>query len=161
MMPVVRPLPAVIVCIRCSDFCAVCRYFLCELVLEDPRRRQNLSQGTVLYNVKEAVARLHGDFGAAAASIALTGEHTFVNGINMGTRLLLCTGSLYNRRWLYRLSPVNHCQHILLTILVLLNKELRLTTCPLEDLPYRGTALLQQTLTLTDTLWRPVSLIQC
>ncbi|XP_018412902.1 PREDICTED: ribonuclease P/MRP protein subunit POP5 [Nanorana parkeri] len=48
------------------------RYFLCELVLEDPRRRQNISQGTVLHTIKEAVTRLHGDFGASAVSIALS-----------------------------------------------------------------------------------------
>ncbi|XP_040206154.1 ribonuclease P/MRP protein subunit POP5 [Rana temporaria] len=72
------------------------RYFLCELVLEDPRRRQNLSQGTVLYNVKEAVARLHGDFGAAAASIALTVK--YLNAYT-GIILLRCRKDYHQFLW--------------------------------------------------------------
>ncbi|XP_072271600.1 ribonuclease P/MRP protein subunit POP5 [Pyxicephalus adspersus] len=48
------------------------RYFLCELVLEDPRQRHVITQGTVYHNVKEIVARLHGDFGVAAVSVALS-----------------------------------------------------------------------------------------
>ncbi|CAI9553926.1 unnamed protein product [Staurois parvus] len=72
------------------------RYFLCELVLEDPRRRQNLSQGTVLHHVKEAVARLHGDFGAAAVSIALSVK--YLNAYT-GIILLRCRKDYHQFLW--------------------------------------------------------------
>ncbi|KAM5194014.1 ribonuclease P/MRP protein subunit POP5 [Mantella aurantiaca] len=72
------------------------RYFLCELVLEDPRRRQNISHGAVLSNVKEAVARLHGDFGAAAVSIALSVK--YLNAYT-GIILLRCRKDYHQFLW--------------------------------------------------------------
>ncbi|KAM3939552.1 ribonuclease P/MRP protein subunit POP5 [Leptodactylus fuscus] len=48
------------------------RYFLCELVLQDPRWKQNISHGTVFHNVREAVVRLHGDFGVAACTLGMS-----------------------------------------------------------------------------------------
>ncbi|XP_075710134.1 ribonuclease P/MRP protein subunit POP5 [Rhinoderma darwinii] len=72
------------------------RYFLCELVLEDPRWKQNISQGTVLYNVKETVARLHGDFGAAACSIGLSVK--YLNAYT-GIILLRCRKEFHQLLW--------------------------------------------------------------
>ncbi|XP_075071164.1 ribonuclease P/MRP protein subunit POP5 [Mixophyes fleayi] len=72
------------------------RYFLCELVLEDPRWRQNISQGTVLYNVRDAVTRLHGDFGAAACSISLSVK--YLNAYT-GIILLRCRKDFYQILW--------------------------------------------------------------
>ncbi|XP_040276181.1 ribonuclease P/MRP protein subunit POP5 [Bufo gargarizans] len=72
------------------------RYFLCELVLEDPRLKQNISQGTVFYNVREAVARLHGDFGAAAFSIGLSVK--YLNAYT-GIILLRCRKESHQLLW--------------------------------------------------------------
>ncbi|MEE6523553.1 hypothetical protein FKM82_022526, partial [Ascaphus truei] len=73
-----------------------CRYLLCELVLEDPRLRQNISQGLILHNVKEAVARTHGDFGAAACAISLSVK--YLNAYT-GTVLLRCRKDFYQLLW--------------------------------------------------------------
>ncbi|KAM4809502.1 ribonuclease P/MRP protein subunit POP5 [Rhinophrynus dorsalis] len=72
------------------------RYFLCELVLEEPRWRQNISQGTVLYNVREAIARTHGDFGAAACSTSLSVK--YLNAYT-GIILLRCRKDFYQLLW--------------------------------------------------------------
>ncbi|XP_056408281.1 ribonuclease P/MRP protein subunit POP5 [Hyla sarda] len=72
------------------------RYLLCELLLEDPRWKQHISQGTVLYNVKETVARLHGDFGAAACSLGLSVK--YLNAYT-GIILLRCRKDVYHLLW--------------------------------------------------------------
>ncbi|XP_069817362.1 ribonuclease P/MRP protein subunit POP5 [Dendropsophus ebraccatus] len=72
------------------------RYLLCELLLEDPRWKQNISQGTVLHNVKEAVARLHGDFGAAACAVGLSVK--YLNAYT-GIILLRCRKEVHQLLW--------------------------------------------------------------
>lgn len=49
------------------------RYFLCEIISEDPRCRQFIEERIVHSAVKNAVARIHGDFGVACCSIAFSG----------------------------------------------------------------------------------------
>eukprot|EP00079_Xenopus_tropicalis_P008761 XP_002932150.2 PREDICTED: ribonuclease P/MRP protein subunit POP5 [Xenopus tropicalis] len=73
-----------------------CRYLLCELVLEDPRWRQNISQGTVVYNVREAIARTHGDFGAAACAVSLSVKYL---NVYTGVLLLRCRKDFYQLLW--------------------------------------------------------------
>ncbi|XP_063769183.1 ribonuclease P/MRP protein subunit POP5 [Pseudophryne corroboree] len=72
------------------------RYFLCELVLEDPRWRQNITHGTVLHNVRVAVSKLHGDFGAAACSISLSVK--YLNAYT-GIILLRCRKAFHQILW--------------------------------------------------------------
>uniref|UniRef100_A0A8D0BJD4 Ribonuclease P/MRP protein subunit POP5 n=1 Tax=Salvator merianae TaxID=96440 RepID=A0A8D0BJD4_SALMN len=48
------------------------RYFLCEIVLDDPRCRQFIEERIVHNTVKNVVARIHGDFGLACCSIAFS-----------------------------------------------------------------------------------------
>ncbi|KAG9487343.1 hypothetical protein GDO78_007288 [Eleutherodactylus coqui] len=73
-----------------------CRYFLCELVLQDPRWRRNITAGSVSYNVREAVARLHGDFGIAACSLGLSVK--YINAYT-GIILLRCRKEFHQLLW--------------------------------------------------------------
>ncbi|KAG8596999.1 hypothetical protein GDO81_002135 [Engystomops pustulosus] len=52
-----------------------CRYFLCELVLEDPRWRHSISHSSVLHAVRDAVSKLHGSFGDAACNLGLSSKY--------------------------------------------------------------------------------------
>ncbi|XP_053556503.1 ribonuclease P/MRP protein subunit POP5 [Bombina bombina] len=72
------------------------RYFLCEVVLEDPRWRHNLSNAMIIHNVREAVARMHGDFGAAACSATLTVKY-----LNAYTGIILfrCRKDFHKLLW--------------------------------------------------------------
>ncbi|KAM8961508.1 ribonuclease P/MRP protein subunit POP5 isoform 2-T2 [Pelodytes ibericus] len=72
------------------------RYLLCELVLEDPRWRQSISQGMILYNVRDALNRTHGDFGAAACSVSLSVK--YLNAYT-GIILLRCRKDFYQLLW--------------------------------------------------------------
>ncbi|XP_073510297.1 ribonuclease P/MRP protein subunit POP5 [Phyllobates terribilis] len=72
------------------------RYFLCELVLEDPRWRQSITEVAVWYNVKETVARLHGDFGAAACSVGMSVK--YLNAYT-GIILLRCRKAFHQLLW--------------------------------------------------------------
>ncbi|XP_068094789.1 ribonuclease P/MRP protein subunit POP5 [Hyperolius riggenbachi] len=72
------------------------RYFLCEVVLEEPRCRQNITQSVVLYNVKNTVARMHGDFGAAAVSVGLSVK--YLNAYT-GVILLRCRKEFHQLLW--------------------------------------------------------------
>ncbi|KAG8455810.1 hypothetical protein GDO86_001852 [Hymenochirus boettgeri] len=72
------------------------RYLLCELVLEDPRLRQNITHGTVLHNVREAVARTHGDFGFAACTVSLSVKYL---NVYTGIILLRCRKDFYQILW--------------------------------------------------------------
>uniref|UniRef100_A0A4X2KH58 Ribonuclease P/MRP protein subunit POP5 n=1 Tax=Vombatus ursinus TaxID=29139 RepID=A0A4X2KH58_VOMUR len=49
------------------------RYLLCELVSEDPRCRACLEERVLFGLVRDAIARVHGAFGAAACAVAFTG----------------------------------------------------------------------------------------
>ncbi|NWX14359.1 POP5 protein, partial [Aegotheles bennettii] len=49
------------------------RYVLCEVVSEDPRCRQCIEDRAVGAAVKEAIGRVHGDYGLACCSISFTG----------------------------------------------------------------------------------------
>uniref|UniRef100_A0A8C3GZC7 Ribonuclease P/MRP protein subunit POP5 n=1 Tax=Corvus moneduloides TaxID=1196302 RepID=A0A8C3GZC7_CORMO len=49
------------------------RYVLCEVVSEDPRCRQCIEDRTLGLAVRDAIARLHGDYGLACCSISFTG----------------------------------------------------------------------------------------
>uniref|UniRef100_A0A5F8GE86 Ribonuclease P/MRP protein subunit POP5 n=1 Tax=Monodelphis domestica TaxID=13616 RepID=A0A5F8GE86_MONDO len=49
------------------------RYLLCELVSEDPRCRACLEERILFNLVRDAIARAHGAFGAAACALAFTG----------------------------------------------------------------------------------------
>ncbi|XP_063313128.1 ribonuclease P/MRP protein subunit POP5 [Pelobates fuscus] len=72
------------------------RYLLCELVLEDPRLRQNISQGMIVHNVREALTRTHGDYGAAACAVSLSVK--YLNAYT-GIILLRCTKDFYQILW--------------------------------------------------------------
>ncbi|KAM9330833.1 ribonuclease P/MRP protein subunit POP5 [Gastrophryne carolinensis] len=72
------------------------RYFLCELLLEEPRWRHVINQGTVLHHVREAVARLHGDFGAAAMIVSLAVK--YLNAYT-GIILLRCRKDFHKLLW--------------------------------------------------------------
>ncbi|CAJ0955364.1 unnamed protein product [Ranitomeya imitator] len=72
------------------------RYFLCELVLEDPRWRQSITEVAVWYNVKETVARLHGDFGAAACSVGMSVK--YLNAYT-GIIMLRCRKAFHQLLW--------------------------------------------------------------
>ncbi|KAJ6659061.1 hypothetical protein lerEdw1_019364 [Lerista edwardsae] len=50
-----------------------CRYFLCEIISEEPSCQQLIDERTVHSAVKNAIARMHGDFGLACCSIAFAG----------------------------------------------------------------------------------------
>uniref|UniRef100_A0A670Z4Y0 Uncharacterized protein n=1 Tax=Pseudonaja textilis TaxID=8673 RepID=A0A670Z4Y0_PSETE len=54
------------------------RYFLCEIISEDPRCPQFIEERIVHNAVKNAVARMHGDFGAACCSNAFSGIVSWV-----------------------------------------------------------------------------------
>lgn len=69
---------------------------MCELVLEDPRLRQNISQGMIVYNVREALARTHGDFGTAACVASLSVK--YLNAYT-GIILLRCSKAFYQLLW--------------------------------------------------------------
>ncbi|NWW11957.1 POP5 protein, partial [Oreocharis arfaki] len=49
------------------------RYVLCEVVSEDPRCRQCIEDRTLGLAVRDAIARVHGDYGLACCSISFTG----------------------------------------------------------------------------------------
>ncbi|NXU02725.1 POP5 protein, partial [Buphagus erythrorhynchus] len=49
------------------------RYVLCEVVLEDPRCRQCIEDRALGLAVRDAIARVHGDYGLACCSISFTG----------------------------------------------------------------------------------------
>ncbi|KAM4706464.1 ribonuclease P/MRP protein subunit POP5 isoform 2-T2 [Discoglossus pictus] len=72
------------------------RYFLCELVLEDPRWRHNISHGMIVHNVREAVSRIHGDFGAAACSSSLSVK--YLNAYT-GIILIRCRKAFHQLLW--------------------------------------------------------------
>lgn len=49
------------------------RYVLCEVVSEDPRCRQCIEDRAVGLAVRDAIGRVHGDYGLACCSISFTG----------------------------------------------------------------------------------------
>lgn len=49
------------------------RYVLCEVVSEDPRCRQCIEDRALGLAVRDAIARVHGDYGLACCSISFTG----------------------------------------------------------------------------------------
>ncbi|XP_038618398.1 ribonuclease P/MRP protein subunit POP5 [Tachyglossus aculeatus] len=72
------------------------RYLLCEVVCAEPRCRPGLEDRFLVRLVREAVARLHGDFGAAACGIAFTVK--YLNAYT-GTVLLRCRRDYYQLLW--------------------------------------------------------------
>ncbi|KAH0625459.1 hypothetical protein JD844_014989 [Phrynosoma platyrhinos] len=68
------------------------RYFLCEIIFEDPRCRQLIEERTVHTSVKNAIARIHGDFGFACCSIAFSVK--YLNAYT-GIVLLCCRKDFY------------------------------------------------------------------
>ncbi|ETE64327.1 Ribonuclease P/MRP protein subunit POP5, partial [Ophiophagus hannah] len=72
------------------------RYFLCEIISEDPRCRQFIEERIVHNAVKNAVARIHGDFGAACCSNAFSVKY-----LNAYTRVVLfcCRKDFYRLLW--------------------------------------------------------------
>lgn len=46
---------------------------LCEVVSEDPRCRQCIEDRAVSLAVRDAIGRVHGDYGLACCSISFTG----------------------------------------------------------------------------------------
>ncbi|XP_029427297.1 ribonuclease P/MRP protein subunit POP5 [Rhinatrema bivittatum] len=72
------------------------RYLLCEIVVDDPLCRQNINQGLLLHTLKEAIARAHGDFGAACCSVSFTVK--YVNAYT-GIVLLRCRKDFYQLLW--------------------------------------------------------------
>uniref|UniRef100_A0A8C5TZP4 POP5 homolog, ribonuclease P/MRP subunit n=1 Tax=Malurus cyaneus samueli TaxID=2593467 RepID=A0A8C5TZP4_9PASS len=49
------------------------RYVLCEVVSEDPRCRQCIEDRALQLAVRDAITRVHGDYGLACCSISFTG----------------------------------------------------------------------------------------
>ncbi|XP_062360166.1 ribonuclease P/MRP protein subunit POP5 isoform X2 [Cinclus cinclus] len=49
------------------------RYVLCEVVSEDPRCRQCIEDRALGLAVRDAISRVHGDYGLACCSISFTG----------------------------------------------------------------------------------------
>ncbi|XP_069071145.1 ribonuclease P/MRP protein subunit POP5 isoform X1 [Pleurodeles waltl] len=72
------------------------RYLLCEVVLADPLERKNITQELVLYNLKDAVIRLHGDFGWAACTISLSVK--YLNAYT-GVVLIRCRKEFFQLLW--------------------------------------------------------------
>ncbi|XP_053135153.1 ribonuclease P/MRP protein subunit POP5 [Hemicordylus capensis] len=72
------------------------RYFLCEIIAEDPRCRQLTDERAVHSTVKNAVARVHGDFGLACCSIAFSVK--YLNAYT-GIVLLCCRKDFYRLLW--------------------------------------------------------------
>ncbi|XP_064322691.1 ribonuclease P/MRP protein subunit POP5 isoform X2 [Phalacrocorax carbo] len=63
------------------------RYVLCEVVSEDPRCRQCIEDRAVGLAVREAIGRVHGDYGLACCAISFTVK--YLNAYT-GTVLLRC-----------------------------------------------------------------------
>ncbi|XP_078523820.1 ribonuclease P/MRP protein subunit POP5 [Lissotriton helveticus] len=72
------------------------RYLLCEVVLADPLERKNITQELVLYNLKDALIRLHGDFGWAACTISLSVK--YLNAYT-GVVLIRCRKEFFQLLW--------------------------------------------------------------
>ncbi|XP_020654799.3 ribonuclease P/MRP protein subunit POP5 [Pogona vitticeps] len=72
------------------------RYFLCEIISEDPRCRQFIEERTVHNTVKNVVAKMYGDFGLACCSIAFTVK--YLNAYT-GIVLLCCRKDFYRLLW--------------------------------------------------------------
>ncbi|XP_051828906.1 ribonuclease P/MRP protein subunit POP5 [Antechinus flavipes] len=72
------------------------RYLLCELVSEDPRCRACLEERVLFGLVRDAIARAHGAFGAAACAVAFTVK--YLNAYT-GVVLLRCRKDFYQLLW--------------------------------------------------------------
>ncbi|XP_044514777.1 ribonuclease P/MRP protein subunit POP5 isoform X2 [Gracilinanus agilis] len=72
------------------------RYLLCELVFEDPRCRACLEERILFSLVRDAIARAHGAFGAAACALAFTVK--YLNAYT-GVVLLRCRKEFYQLLW--------------------------------------------------------------
>ncbi|XP_032086017.1 ribonuclease P/MRP protein subunit POP5 [Thamnophis elegans] len=72
------------------------RYFLCEIISEDPRCQQFIEERIVHNTVKNAVARIHGDFGFACCSIAFSVK--YLNAYT-GVVLFCCRKVFYRLLW--------------------------------------------------------------
>ncbi|XP_070618073.1 ribonuclease P/MRP protein subunit POP5 isoform X2 [Erythrolamprus reginae] len=72
------------------------RYFLCKVISEDPRCRQFIEERIVHNAVKNAVARIHGDFGVACCSIAFSVK--YLNAYT-GVVLFCCRKDFYRLLW--------------------------------------------------------------
>ncbi|XP_027718623.1 ribonuclease P/MRP protein subunit POP5 [Vombatus ursinus] len=72
------------------------RYLLCELVSEDPRCRACLEERVLFGLVRDAIARVHGAFGAAACAVAFTVK--YLNAYT-GVVLLRCRKEFYQLLW--------------------------------------------------------------
>ncbi|XP_009329142.1 PREDICTED: ribonuclease P/MRP protein subunit POP5 [Pygoscelis adeliae] len=77
---------------RAADAALSCRYVLCEVVSEDPRCRQCIEDRAVGLAVRDAVGRVHGDYGLACCSISFTVK--YLNAYT-GTVLLRCRKDSY------------------------------------------------------------------
>uniref|UniRef100_A0A8C3QJB2 Ribonuclease P/MRP protein subunit POP5 n=1 Tax=Cyanoderma ruficeps TaxID=181631 RepID=A0A8C3QJB2_9PASS len=68
------------------------RYVLCEVVSEDPRCRKCIEDRALGLAVRDAIARVHGDYGLACCSISFTVK--YLNAYT-GTVLLRCRKDSY------------------------------------------------------------------
>ncbi len=61
---------------RCfHGFCSAGRYLLCEINVPDRSRLLLLDERAIIATVRAAVARTHGDYGAAVLSLRFSGKH--------------------------------------------------------------------------------------
>ncbi|XP_071301632.1 ribonuclease P/MRP protein subunit POP5 isoform X1 [Agelaius tricolor] len=68
------------------------RYVLCEVVSEDPRCRQCIEDRVLNLAIRDAITRVHGDYGLACCSISFTVK--YLNAYT-GTVLLRCRKDSY------------------------------------------------------------------
>ncbi|XP_057892728.1 ribonuclease P/MRP protein subunit POP5 isoform X1 [Melospiza melodia melodia] len=68
------------------------RYVLCEVISEDPRCRQCIEDRVLGLAVRDAITRVHGDYGLACCSISFTVK--YLNAYT-GTVLLRCRKDSY------------------------------------------------------------------
>uniref|UniRef100_V9LB12 Ribonuclease P/MRP protein subunit POP5 n=1 Tax=Callorhinchus milii TaxID=7868 RepID=V9LB12_CALMI len=72
------------------------RYFLCEIVFENPESRQWMEDKNVFKAVKDAIVQTHGDFGHSCCALRLIVK--YLNAYT-GIALLRCRKEFYRMLW--------------------------------------------------------------
>ncbi|KAK6476365.1 UNVERIFIED_CONTAM: hypothetical protein FKN15_067506 [Acipenser sinensis] len=72
------------------------RYLLCEVSFADPRSRQCLEERAIFSAVRDAIARAHGDYGAACCAVSFAVK--YLNAYT-GILLLRCRKEHYRLLW--------------------------------------------------------------
>ncbi|XP_069475875.1 ribonuclease P/MRP protein subunit POP5 [Ambystoma mexicanum] len=72
------------------------RYLLCEVVLADPSDQKVITQELLTRCVKDAIVRMHGDFGLAACTVSLSVK--YLNAYT-GIVLIRCRKEFYQVVW--------------------------------------------------------------